>query len=179
MKRIRLFLALAVCLCCATAQAQWQWLDKGGHKVFSDRAPPPDVPAKNILKQPGAPRGAMAPVVAASDAAASGASAAAGARAEVGQDLAVPKLSGVDKELAERKKQTEAAAAAKVRAEDERAQKVKADNCEGARANKALMESGVRVSLTTNAKGEREMLDDAGRAAELKRIQAVMETNCK
>ena len=179
MKRIRLFLALAICLCCATVQAQWQWLDKDGRKVFSDRAPPPDVPAKNILKQPGAPRLAMAPIAAASDAPARGASAAAGARAEEGQDLAAPKLSGVDKELADRKKQAEAAAAVKVRAEDERAQKVKADNCERARANKALMESGVRVSQTTNAKGEREILDDAGRAAELKRIQTVMETNCK
>ena len=26
------------------AAAQWQWLDKDGHKVFSDRAPPPETP---------------------------------------------------------------------------------------------------------------------------------------
>ncbi len=56
-------------------------------------------------------------------------------------------------------------------------QKVKADNCERAKANKALMDSGVRVSHT-KPNGEREILDDAGRAAELKRIQTVMETNC-
>ncbi|WP_216088085.1 DUF4124 domain-containing protein, partial [Shigella flexneri] len=43
-----------------------QWVDKDGRKVFSDRPPPVDVPAKNILKQPGgslqpAPRPQAAP----------------------------------------------------------------------------------------------------------------------
>ena len=37
------------------------------------------------------------------------------------------------------------------------------------------MDSGVRVSHT-KPNGEREILDDAGRAAELKRIQIVMDT---
>ncbi len=56
--------------------------------------------------------------------------------------------------------------------------KLKASNCEKARANQALMESGVRVSIT-NAKGEREILDDAARAAEAKKIRTVIEANCK
>ena len=182
MKWNRLFLALGLCLACVGAQAQWQWVDKDGRKVFSDRAPPPEIPAKNILKQPGGgartvavpaappPAGAQAPSAAASAAAApSGGD---------GQALGTPRLSGVDKELAEKKKQAEAAALAKVKADEDRAQKARADNCERAKANKALMDSGVRVSHT-KASGEREILDDAGRAAELKRIQTVMETNCK
>jgi hypothetical protein len=36
----------------------------------------------------------------------------------------------------------------------------------------------VRVT-TTNAKGEREFLDDAGKAEELKRVQDVIERDCK
>ena len=91
--------------------------------------------------------------------------------------MATPTISGVDKELAEKKKQAEAAIAAKARADEDRLRKAKADNCERARANKTLMDSGVRVSHS-NAKGEREILDDAARAAELKRIQAAMDINC-
>ncbi len=175
MMRIRPLLAVLACLLCSVAQAQWQWIDKDGRKVFSDRGPPPDIPARNILKQPGGTaRSAAAPVTSA-DASARPASAAS-ASAE-GQDLA-SKLGGVDKELIDRKKQAEAADAAKARASDERLQAAKAENCARAKASKALMDSGVRVSLTTNAKGEREVLDDAGRTAENKRIQTVMETNC-
>ena len=179
MKRIRLFLALGLCLACATGHAQWQWVDKDGRKVFSDRAPPPDIPARNILRQPGTgTRAAPAPVAAAPAAAEAPAGASSAAPAADAQGPAVPRLSGVDRELIEKKKQAEAAAAAKARADEERVLKAKADNCERARANKALMDSGVRVSHT-KPNGEREILDDAGRAAELKRIQIVMETNCK
>ena len=171
MHRIRLFLALAACLLCASVQAQWQWLDKDGHKVFSDRAPPPDIPAKNILRQPSGTSRTVLP------AAAPGA-AASTAGATTSPDAAGPKISGIDKDLTERKKQAEAELAAKARAEQERQQKVKSENCERAKANKAVMDSGVRVSQT-NAKGEREILDDAGRAAENKRIQQAVDANCK
>ena len=176
MMPIRLFLALLVSLLCAAAQAQWQWIDKDGRKVFSDRGPPPDIPAKNILKQPGrTDRVATAPVAAA-DAPASVASGTGASSENPAQ--ASPKLSGVDKELSDKKKLAEAAEATKARATDPRIQAAKTDNCTRAKASKALLDSGVRLSLTTNAKGEREALDDAGRAAESKRIQTVMEANC-
>ncbi len=32
--------------------APWVWLDANGRQVFSDRAPPPDVPDRRILRQP-------------------------------------------------------------------------------------------------------------------------------
>ena len=176
MKRIGQWLVLGLCcLAGAVAHAQWQWVDKDGRKVFSDRAPPPDIPARNILRQPGSSaRGVAAAPVAAASAPGATASAPMAANEDA---AATPRLSGVDKDLAEKKKLAEAAAAAKARADAERLQKVKADNCERAKANKALMDSGVRVSHT-KPNGEREILDDAGRAAELKRIQTVMETNC-
>ena len=177
MNRISTLLALVFCLVCSHAQAQWQWIDKDGHRVFSDRAPPPDIPAKSILKQPGGGsirNAAPAPTLAAAEGPAKAASAAADAS---GEPLA-PKLSAVDKDLAERKKQAEAAEAAKTKAEVERLAKIKAENCDKARANKALMESGVRVSMT-NAKGEREVIDDAARNAEVKRAQTVIDLQCK
>jgi hypothetical protein len=154
----------------ATAQAQWQWLDKSGRKVFSDQPPPSDIPAKNILKQPGkAAVSAPAAAVAAQPAATASAPA---------PTVAAPPLSAQDKDLLARKNQAEAEAQAKVKAEADRLARIKATNCEKARANQTLMDSGVRVAVT-NAKGEREILDDAARAEEQRKIRTVIDTNCK
>jgi len=173
MKNIRQILFLLACLVSLAASAQWQWTDKDGHKVFSDRAPPADVLEKNILKRPGmggkttvnaeAPSSAVSPVAAAS-AAQSAASA--------------PKLSGIDKELADKKKKTEEAQAAQRKAEQEKVVKAKVENCARAKQAKANFDSGVRVSRI-NEKGEREVLDDAARASEVKRIQAIMSSDCQ
>lgn len=153
----------------ATAQAQWQWLDKSGRKVYSDQPPPSDIPAKNILRQPGNKLSAPAAAVQAQSATTSTPTAAPGP--------ASPQLGEEDKDLLARKKKAEAEADAKVKAEADRLAKVKATNCEKARANQALMDSGVRVSIT-NAKGEREILDDAARAAEQKKLRTVIAANC-
>ncbi len=169
MRRIRTLLVCSLWLIAATAQAQWQWLDKSGRKVYSDQPPPSDIPVKNILKQPGKAVVAPAAVNPAAPATTSAPATASGP--------ATPQIGDNDKELQARSKQAEAEAKAKVKAEAERLAKVRATNCEKARANQALMNSGVRVSIT-NAKGEREILDDAARAAEQKKIQTVISTNC-
>lgn len=173
MKNIRQILFLLACLVSLAASAQWQWTDKDGRKVFSDRAPPADVLEKNILKRPGmagkttvnadAPSPAVSPVAAAS-AAQNAASA--------------PKLSGIDKELADKKKKTEEAQAAQRKAEQEKVVKAKVENCARAKQAKASFDSGVRVSRI-NEKGEREVLDDTARASEVKRIQAIMNSDCQ
>ena len=178
MKSIRTLLVAAVCLASLMAQAQWQWIDKDGRKVFSDRAPPSDVPAKNILKQPGSATRGIDAMANAAPATAASAPVATGAGTESTASLEAPKLSAVDKELTDKKKLAEAAAAAKTRADEERVAKSKVENCERAKSNKALMESGVRVSQT-DAKGERVILDDSGRMAEIKRAQLMMDANCK
>ena len=175
MVRFQTLVAVALCLACAGAQAQWQWLDKDGRRVFSDRAPPPEVPAKDVMQQPGGmSRSAGASAAAAS---ASDPSSASGA-AQGAPEASAPKLGTVDKDLVEKKKQAELAAKAKAKAEDERVAKAKQENCERARAGKALMESGVRVSMT-NANGQREVLEDAGRAEQQKRIQQSVDANCR
>lgn len=144
------------------ASAQWQWLDNSGNKVFSDRAPPPDVPAKNILRQPGGipkAKPAAAPEVPASAASA-------------------PKISGTDKALEEKKKQAEDAEAAKRKVEADKIAAVKADNCQRAKQSKANYDSGMRIARV-NEKGEREILDDTARAAESKRVQDTIAADCQ
>ncbi len=92
--------------------------------------------------------------------------------------MALPKPSGIDKDLEEKKKQAADADAAKRKAEEERIVKAKVENCARAKQGKATYESGVRISRS-NAAGEREVLDDTAKAAELKRIQAVIDSDCK
>lgn len=159
MQLFRLLFIAAVCTCSLAAQAQWQWVDNAGRKVFSDQPPPPDIPLRNIVKQPG--KSSAAPVATPSAAA----------------SAAVPQLSNDDKELLAKKKKAESEAMARIKEEADSLNKIKATNCEKAKANQALLDSGVRMAVT-NAKGEREFLDDAARATEQRRIRTVMETNC-
>jgi hypothetical protein len=176
MNPIRNFLIGAACLLSIAASAQWQWTDKDGRKVFSDRAPPPDILEKNILKRPG---GRGTPAGTSETASGVGASNPAFASALAAQGSAsAPKLSGVDKELADKKKKAEEAEQAKRKAEEDRIVKVKVENCARAKQAKTSFDSGARVART-NEKGEREMMDDAARSAEIKRIQAIMDADCK
>lgn len=151
--------------------AQWAWTDKDGRRVFSDRAPPSDVPDKHIFKRPGRP---SSPITQESGAVPDAGEAA--TKAPSGS-LGV-KVSGVDKELAERKKKDDQAQAAQRKADEDRISKAKADNCQRARQAQKGLESGIRLSRI-NSQGEREILDDAARAAEAKRVQSVVDSDCK
>ena len=164
-----LVFALAGSLLTFPALAQWQWLDKDGRKVFSDRPPPPEIPQKNILKEPGfkvpsAQQGVVAdtPIPAASAPAVK---------------ASMPRLSGKDAELESRKKQADALEESKKQAEADNLAKARADNCERVKRGQAALKSGVRIALT-NAKGEREFMDDAARLTETKRLQSIADSNC-
>lgn len=89
-----------------------------------------------------------------------------------------PKLSGFDKELADKKMKAEETQTAQRKAEQEKVVKAKIENCARAKQAKANFDSGVRVSRI-NEKGEREVLDDAARATEMNRIQAIMDSDCQ
>ncbi|MBK9574536.1 MAG: DUF4124 domain-containing protein [Rhodoferax sp.] len=178
MNAIRLFqagLVLVACTVSTSLLAQWQWVDKDGRKVFSDRPPPTDIPAKDILKQPAARTrlpASIAPAVAdGADKPSAGASA-------PGAAASGPKGSGVDKELEEKKKKAAQADQEKKKEAEEQAAKAKVENCARAKQAKATYDSGIRIART-NEKGEREMLDESARAAESKRIQAVIDSDCK
>ncbi|MDB5741824.1 MAG: hypothetical protein JWR68_139 [Polaromonas sp.] len=88
-----------------------------------------------------------------------------------------PKLSGKDAQLEARKKQAEETEAAKKQADHEKQAKAKAENCERAKKGLATITSGVRIAVT-NAKGEREIMDDNARAAEGKRLQEISNSEC-
>lgn len=169
---MRPFRALAVaCLCSLPllAVAQWQWIDKDGRKVFSDQSPPPDIPAKNILRQPGG-----RPVQPATEAPAPEVAASAPAKAAA---ASAPKVSGRDKDLENRKKQADAAEAEKKKAQEAEVAAQRQENCQRARQGKANFASGVRIA-TTNDKGERTFLDEKQRAAEMQRLDQVIATQC-
>lgn len=161
---MRLGVVAALALWAAAAGAtQWKWMDASGHLQYSDRPPPADVPDKNILEHPSYSRQVQpadnAPASASGTAAAS-----------------APK--GVDPELeARRRKEQEAKEAAQKDAEAQQA-KAKADNCARARSYQQTLTSGVRIART-NDKGEREILDDKGRAQEEARAQQAIRDNCQ
>jgi hypothetical protein len=160
-----------------SASAQWQWIDKNGKKVFSDQAPPPDVPEKNILRRSGSPPPRTATGISSPDAPApEGSAEAAAPKAREGTAAAKP--TGVDKDLEEKTKKAEAEEKAKRAAEEAKVAKAKADNCARAREGKATVDSGIRIAKV-NAQGEREIMDDAARAAEQKRLQSVISSDCK
>jgi hypothetical protein len=165
MKAARTLLLLSLaCLVPLAASAEWQWLDSQGRKVFSDQPPPPDVPPARILKQPGMRQAAQAPAAAAS-------AAAPGAEPTL-------RPAGKDKALEERRRQAEAADADKKKAEEAKVAEARDDNCRRARANKLTFDSGQRI-VFTNEKGEKEYMDDARRAAELKRVEAIIARDCR
>lgn len=160
MKPHKLLLLACACLWATGVLAQWQWVDKDGHKVFSDRPPPPDVLEKNILKRPhmgaqSVQQATTAPVT---------------AQAAPGQ--------GKDKQLEDNKAKAEAAEAAKKKATEESQAKVRADNCARAKRTKAQLADGQLVGHV-NAKGERSFMDDASRAAELRRAEEIMASDCQ
>ena len=169
----RILAAMVLVALCGTASAQWLWVDKDGHKVFSDRSPPPDIPDGSILKRPNnsARSAAPAPLPAID---ANAVTAAAGLPVP-GASAAKP--STVDKDLEAKKKQLQEAEAAKKKAEQDRITAAKADNCERARANKNTLDSGQRIMRTTST-GEHEFMDDNARAAEAQRLQSIINSDC-
>ena len=175
-------LALGLCLISLSAFAQWTWVDKDGRKIYSDTAPPAEVPEKNILKRPGGRVSAVAPAKAplnADSTAADPAALAASAPASAAQNAAsAPKLSSVDKELEKKKKEKEDAEVAKRKEEEQKVTKAKIENCARAKTAKTTLDSGVRIGVT-NAKGEREIMDDSARMAEAKRVQGIIDSSCK
>ncbi len=175
MKMHKLLLLAVACTWALGAAAQWQWIDKDGRKVFSDRPPPSDIPAKSILKQPGGSAAMrIAPDAGASTAGADDAATPAAAA----KPPANTASAGKDKELEAKKTQAEAAEAAKKKAEEEKVARAKAENCSRARRAKADLETG-RPTMQVNAQGERVFMDEASRNAEIKRASDIMEADCK
>lgn len=180
---------------CASALAQYVWLDASGRKVFSDQPPPDSVPAKRVLKDPGKPSSSSSSTTSAASAndyatksgeddptdpktQAKAAAAEAANKASDAVKKSAERDKIKDKDLEAAKKKIDDEAAAKKKEEDAKRDVAKADNCERAKRSKIGLASGVRVAQI-NAKGEREVMDDAAKAVETKRIEGIIATDCK
>ena len=167
---------ITVALCCAvTAWAQtpgqpqaWKWRDASGQIVVSDMPPPSSVPDKNILERPTVQRTRAAGLAAP----------AAPVASSPPPSKAVDNSPRVDPELEARRKAAAAEQTAQQKVEEQRAAAVRAENCQRARGQLAALADGQRMTRT-NEKGEREVLDDKGRAEEMQRARAVIASDCK
>jgi len=148
----------------AQAQSLWKWRDASGQLHISDTPPPSTTPAKDILSTPhgltGAP--ALSPKV---DAPAAPASA--------GDTALDKKKKEVDAQKAQQAAKDKADHDAAI-AKNDAARK---DNCTRAQSNLQALQTGQRMARF-NEKGEREVLDDSARAAEVKHVQDVISANC-
>jgi hypothetical protein len=152
----------------STAHAtQWKWRDADGRVQYSDRPPPPGVQDKDILTRP--PAVVRAANKAAADAAASAASASGSAK---------PAAKASDPELEAKKRKADEEKDALKKAEEAKQAKARAQECERARGYQKALDDGIRIGRT-NAKGEREILDDAARAQETARNRQAIDNNCK
>ena len=163
--RPRVLLLLVMACGAGAAMAQYKWKDSRGQVQFSDQPPPREVPDKDILQRPAA--GARrAP--ADSTAAATGLPASASGTGRAAQDT----------ELQARRKKAEQEATARQQADEQRLAAQRADNCQRARQQIAMLETGQRIQRL-NERGERVILDDAARNAELDVARRLADADCR
>jgi hypothetical protein len=166
------FVACLLVLAAAGAPAQtvWKWRDASGQMHIGDKAPPAGTPAKDILASPSS--GAPVMTVVTTTTTTSTATA---------PSAPAPAASGADSALDKKKKAADLERAAKDKADRAAVEASNAaarkENCSRAQVSQAALQSGQRIAKY-NAKGEREVLDDEGRAAELKRAQDTVAANC-
>ena len=166
----------AALACSAPAAAQWAWRDATGKMVYSDQPPPKSVPARDIVRQPAAaPAGrprltTEAPAEAGADAKA--------AAAQTGAPAAPRPPTVAEREIESRRRQQQLAEAERKAADEEMRKSQTAENCERLRAYQRALEGGHRIARL-NAAGEKEILGDAQRAAELERTRSQIEQNCR
>ena len=138
----------------------WKWRDAAGQVHVSDLPPPLTIPAKDILDRPPLQR----------KVAAAAASAASTVVASTG-----PKS---DPELDARRKRAVDEQGAQQRQQQDKDMAARAENCTRAKGALAGLADGQRMTRT-NAKGEREVLDDKDRADEVQRARAVITSDCR
>jgi hypothetical protein len=160
-------LALALLLVTATGLAwvQYKWKDSRGQVHVSDLPPPRDIPEKDVLQRPAAPRTPTA-------------AAAAPATAALPASATAPAKPATDPELEARRKRAELAASAKAKADADKLAAQRADNCQRARQQLETLNNGQRL-VQFNAQGERVVMDDTARNAAAAQARQVVATDCR
>jgi len=157
---VALSLAAAAGGACAESTT-WKWRDANGQVHVSDLPPPPSVPASAILARPPQVNRWIAPPAAAASAAKAAASG----------------VARTDPELDARRRRSDEEQLTQKKLQDEKDAATRADNCTRARSNLAALQDGQRM-VRANAQGEREVLDDKGRAEEIARARAIISSDC-
>jgi len=160
---IQLFVALAVLLAAATVTAQvYKWVDKDGKVQYTDTPPPTDVKStpKKVDTRPASGPAAIpaAPTKSAPD-------------KDAGKDIAKG-APARPLTLEERSKESDKRRAERVEAENNQ------ERCKEATHYLRDLETGRPISTTDDA-GERKILDDAARSAEVARARSAMGQSCK
>jgi len=139
------------------AAAQWAWRDESGRTVYSDRPPPPNIKSDQILRQGTQTFGT----------------------ADQPSDAKDPKApkSLAEREMEFRKRMQDSADAEKKAAETQAHNDQKAAECERMRGYLRALQEGQRIART-DAQGNREILDDAQRANEVRRVQEGLSNTC-
>jgi hypothetical protein len=150
----------------ADATPAWKWRDASGRVTVSDTPPPQSVPDKDILVRPATQLRVRAPAAA---------SAPDGGPKPT---ASTPPGARVDPELEARRKKLLDDQQSQQKAQEEKNAAARADNCKRARGHLVALENGERIART-NAQGEREVLDDKGRAEEMQRARTTIASDCK
>ena len=155
----------------APAWAQYKWKDSRGQVHVSDLPPPRDIPDKDVLQRPATGQRSANTAVAVP-----GASVNASTRASA--SAAPPIRPPVDPEIEARRKRADEEAKQRMRTDEERLAAQRAENCQRARQQLAMADSGQRL-LRYNERGEPVVIDDAGRADDAQAARRVMASDCR
>ncbi|WP_344764373.1 DUF4124 domain-containing protein [Actimicrobium antarcticum] len=158
---LQLAVLLALSSAASLAAAQYAWVDASGNKQFSDMPPPPSVPRKNILKEPGAKP--AEPIARTAD------------KADTNQSRSPPPDAPMTtaernadfqkRKMEQTEKDQKAADAAKLAAN-------KTANCEKARSYARSLDDGIRI-VTTDKDGERSTMSDEQRVVEMRNVKKI------
>ena len=151
----------------APAVAQWKWYDKNRQVQYSDIPPPLGTPDKDIVQRPKIAQEALTAATPAS-----------GPTSTV--PAVTPKTVEPELEAKRRKAEQDVAARAKADAKvaEDRVAALRTENCNRARADIRTLDDGGRLARS-NARGEREILDDRQRADELRRTRDLIAALCR
>lgn len=171
-------LIIAALAAAPTASAQYQWRDANGRMVYSDMPPPASVPPSAVLRAPARQTPAVAP-------GGSGATASASRPAATGVPVTVPGPSATgtpaptiaEREMEFRKRRLEREQAERKASEAQAATRRAASACNDARTQVRTIESGMRMAQV-NERGEREIVDEAFRAAQLDTARKAIRDHC-
>jgi hypothetical protein len=162
--------AVAALLFATSVQAQWAWKEDNGRVVYSDRPPPANIKSEQITRQPSGVSLAPRPVIAGEDPVKSG-----DAKSEDKPSNAPKTIA--ERELEFRKRMQEREAAERKAQQEQQKTAARAAECERARGYLRSLEEGIRIART-DAAGNREVLDDDQRAAEMERTRKSVQQIC-